>query len=262
MQRMRSNQRDGHASGVLDRAVALLDSFGVDDDELSVGELARRTDMAKSTTHRLAAELVRLGLLEKAPGGLRIGLRMFELGQLVPLRRSLRETATPVLADLHAASGATVHFAVLDGAEVVYLEIVTSERPGRLPSRVGGRFPAHATAVGKAILAYSPPAVVRAIVERGLERRTPHTIVMPGALTRELAATAQRGIAYEHEESALGVTCVACPVFGPHDQVAAAISISERGAGSTVERFVPAVRTAALTLTRQLGGTSAITGTG
>ena len=256
MQRMRSNQRDGSAVGVLDRAATLLGVFGVEDDELSVGEIARRSGMAKSTTHRLSVELVRLGFLERSPGGLRIGLRLFELGQLVPLRRGLRETASPVLADLHAASGATVHFAVLDGAEVVYLEILSGD--SRLPSRVGGRFPAHATAVGKAILAYSPAPVVRALVDAGLERRTPHTIVMPGALRRELSAIARRGIAFEHEESALGVTCVACPVFGPSAQVIAAISISERGAGSTVERFAPAVRTAALTLTRQLGGQDAV----
>ena len=88
--------------------------------------------------------------------------------------------------DLHEATSETVHLAVLDGAEVVYVAIRPGRHGPRLPSRVGGRMPAHATGVGKAILAFSPPEVAAALIDAGLERRTPRTIADPGALRREL----------------------------------------------------------------------------
>ena len=211
---------------------------------LSVSELARRSGLPKSTTHRLVGELCRLGLLESTRDGIRLGFRLFELGELVPRHRGLRDAALPFMEDLMEATHQRVHLAVLEGVEVVYVQI--------LGSRFGGRLPAHATGVGKAILAFSPPSVVSARMEAGLPRLSPRTIVMPGALTRELATIREQGVAYDREESSPGIACAAAPVFGMHGVVVAGLSVSGRTGQIDVEKIAPAVRTAALALSRRL----------
>ncbi|HET9654315.1 MAG TPA: IclR family transcriptional regulator [Kineosporiaceae bacterium] len=251
---MRSAEWDGAPASVLERAISLLDAFGADRTELGISELSRRCGLAKSTTHRLAGELVRLGLLEQADGRVRLGMHLFELGQLVPRQRTLKDAAIPYMEDLREATQNNVHLAVLDGIEVVYVEIMRVRDSQPLPSRVGGRMPAHATGVGKAILAFSPPEVVKARIEAGLTRRSPFTIIMPGALARELRTIAETGVSYDRQESAVGIVCAAAPVFGADGRIAAAISVTGRAERLDVERMSPAVRTAALALSRALGG--------
>jgi IclR family acetate operon transcriptional repressor len=251
---MRSADWDGAPASVLERAMSLLNSFGPDRTELGISELARRTGLAKSTTHRLAGELVRLGLLEPAGSGVRLGMHLFELGQLVPRQRTLKDAALPFMEDLREATQNNVHLAVLDGIEVVYVEILRVRDSQPLPSRVGGRMPAHATGVGKAIMAFSEPEVIKARIDAGLIRRSPYTIIMPGALARELRAIADSGVSYDRQESAVGIVCAAAPVFGPDGRVAAAISVTGRAERLDIERMAPAVRTAALALSRALGG--------
>jgi DNA-binding IclR family transcriptional regulator len=233
--------------------MAVLSAFDSEHTELGISALARHSGLAKSTTHRLVVELVRLGLLERSSGGLRLGIRLFELGQLVPRQRTLKEAALPFLEDLRDATGSNVHLAVLEGVEVVYVEILRVRDSQPLPSRIGGRMPAHATGVGKAILANSPAEVVRARMEAGLDRRTPYTVILPGALSRELVRIAETGVSYDRQESAMGVVCAAAPVFGPDGTVQAALSVTGRAERLDVERMAPAVRTAALALSRALG---------
>ncbi|ACY96129.1 IclR family transcriptional regulator [Thermomonospora curvata] len=245
-------QRNEAAPTVIARAAALLSAFGPGDDVLGVSELARRTGLAKSTVYRLTRELVRSGLLERSGTGLRLGLRLFELGQRVPRQRDLRSAALPFMEDLREATRQIVHLAVLDGTEMVYLEILRSPDAPAPPSRVGGRLPAHATGVGKAALAFSPPEVTDAVIAAGLRRLTRRTIVQPGLLRQELETIRQQGCAFDREESADGVVCAACPVFGPDGTVAGALSISGWSARMNLDRVAPAVRTAALALSRKL----------
>ena len=252
---MRTTERDGGPS-VLTRAAAVLDAFEADTPELGISELARRTGLAKSTAHRMAGELVRLGWLEQSGAKVRLGLRLFELGQLVPRQRTLREAALPFMEDLREATASNVHLAVLEGIEVVYVEILRVRDSQPLPSRVGGRMPAHATGVGKAILAFSPPDVLKARVEAGLVRRTAYTVIMPGALLRELATIRETGISFDRQESAMGVVCAAAPVFGADGRVLGSLSVTGRAERLDTERMAPAVRTAALALSRALGATA------
>jgi DNA-binding IclR family transcriptional regulator len=253
MQDMRSAEWDGAPASVLERAMSLLNTFGPDKTELGISELSRRSGLAKSTTHRLVGELVRLGLLEQAGSGVRLGMQLFELGQLVPRQRTLKDAALPFMEDLREATGNNVHLAVLDGIEVVYVEIMRVRDSQPLPSRVGGRMPAHATGVGKAILAHSPAEVVKARLDAGLTRRSPYTIIMPGTLARELRTIIDTGVSFDRQESAVGIVCAAAPVFGPDNAIAAALSVTGRAERLDIERMAPAVRTAALALSRHLG---------
>jgi IclR family acetate operon transcriptional repressor len=251
---MRSTHRDGVPHSVLGRALTLLHAFTPGDTDLSLSELARRTGIPKATVHRLVTELASWGIVEQAGGGVRLGMRLFELGQVAPHQRTLREAAVPYLNDLHEATNETVHLAVLEGAqalEVVYLEKLPGRSGPPLPSRVGGRMPTHCTAVGKALLAFSPASTVQAILADGLRRLTPYTIVLPALFQRELADIRRSGIAFEREESTTGVLCVACPVLQPDGRAVAAVSIAGWSNRLDTGRVASAVRTASLAISRQ-----------
>lgn len=234
------------------RISALLTAFRPGDEALGVSELARRTALPKSSVHRLSGHLVAHGLLERDGPSLRLGLRLFEIGQLAVRQRGIVDAARPYLADLREATRNTVHLAVLEGTEVVYLDVLRGPDAPRLPSRIGGRFPAHATAVGKAILAHGPESLVQAVIDAGLPRISPRTVTAPGLLRRQLDRIRSEGLAYEREESGPGVVCAASPLLSADGRAVAAISISGWSNRMRTERVAPAVRTAALALSRGL----------
>ncbi|GLW66459.1 IclR family transcriptional regulator [Actinomadura rubrobrunea] len=234
------------------RIAALLGAFRAGDDAVGAAELARRTGLPKSTVHRITSDLVRTGLLERHGRKVRLGLALFEIGQRVPRQRVLREAAVPFMSDLREATRQTVHLAVLDGREVVYVEKLTTPGGPPLPSSVGGRVPAAATGVGKAILAFSPSATVERMLRGDLPRLTERTITAPGLLARELRRVRRDGVAYDREESGPGITCVASPVLGPDGNAIAALSLSGWSSRMHPARYSPAVRTAALALSRAL----------
>lgn len=242
---------------VLGRAAAIVRVFSVEEPVLGVSRLAQRTGLAKSTVHRLCTELVEHRILERVLeddetlGGYRLGGWLFELGEMVPSRRTLTEAAQPIMEDLREVTQQRVHLAVLDGVEVVYVQIL-GRSVAVVGTRVGGRFPAHATGVGKAILAYSSAATVRARVDAGLPRLTPRTLSTEAALILELRKIRSVGMALDLEESHVGVSCVAAPVFGSQRRIAAALSVTGTTRSINPGHLGPAVRTAAFALTRAL----------
>lgn len=160
----------------------LLAAFEPGDTCLGVNELARRTSIPKATVSRLVREMEEVGFLERSGVKVGLGLRLFELGEQASRRRSVREVALPFMADLREATHQTIHLAILDGAEVVYVEFLRAHDGPRLPSAVGGRLPSYATGVGKALLAGSSTDVIEAVLAAGLRRVGPRTILVPGAL--------------------------------------------------------------------------------
>lgn len=240
---------------VIGKVMAILSSYQPIDEQLTLAEVTRRTGLAKPTAHRLLHKLTEEGLLERHRStGWRLGMRLFELGQMAPRQRGIHEAAAPFLGDLHEATHETVHLGILDGTEVVYIDKLARTGAPELPSRIGGRMPLHCTGIGKVWLAFSPASLFETIVANGLERRTKHTIVAPGLLAKQLAEVRRRGVAFEWEESTVGVVCVACPVLDGAGRPVAAISISGRANRLDVDRVAPAVRTAALGLSRRLRG--------
>ncbi|HEY8481819.1 MAG TPA: IclR family transcriptional regulator [Spirillospora sp.] len=237
----------------LRRVVAVLTAFRADDDALGAAELARRSGLPKSTAHRIARDLVEAGLLERHGSRVRLGLKLFEIGQRVPRQRVLRDAAAPYMADLREATRQTVHLAVLEGSEVVYVEILGSPGGPPLPSQVGGRLPAHVTGVGKAILAFSPPEAVKAVLDGELVKTSERSVTAPGLLARELETIRREGVAYDREESGPGIVCAASPVVGPDGFALGALSVSGWATRMRPAAVAPAVHTAALTLSRTLG---------
>ncbi|MGH8962874.1 MAG: IclR family transcriptional regulator [Jatrophihabitantaceae bacterium] len=230
---------------VIGKVLTVLHAFRADDDELSLAELVRRTGLAKGTLHRVATDLVSARLLDRVETSYRLGGQLFELGMRASVERGLLEVAIPFLQDLYERTHETVHLGIREGTEVVYVGKIGGHRQAQSPSRVGGRMPLHCTAIGKVLLAYSPRSVFTRTVEAGLVRKTPRTIVAPGLLRNELRTVVRSGVAFEHEESAVGLVCVAAPVRGPDELVIAAISVTGPVTRFRPEQHVSSVRAAA-----------------
>ncbi|QBJ96281.1 IclR family transcriptional regulator [Rhodococcus sp. ABRD24] len=226
---------------VLGKVVTVLRAFTIDDHGVSLAELGRRTDIPKGTLHRVVSDLVAVRLLDRTPSGYRLSGQLFELGMRASVERSLIEVATPFMEDLYERTHETVHIGVLEGSEVVYVSKIGGHRQATSPSRVGGRMPLHCTAIGKAMLAHSEPAAIERVLRGRLERRTPRTLIAPGVLRTQLERIAREGVAYEFEESAVGITCVAAPVLDADDRPIAALSVT-----GTVGRFRPELHAASV----------------
>lgn len=243
---------ESDAVGVLDRMTAILEAFDEDDHGLRISELAARADLPKSTVSRLVSTLVRERYLERDGKVIHLGLRLFELGQLAQEPRELRANALPVMADLRNRTGETACLAIRDGHEMVCIAVMRAHSSATPTSRIGGRIPTHATALGKAMLAFSDDADTAAFIASGLTAWTSQTIIDPDRLASELADIRQSGFAVELGEFAVDVSAVASPVFSPSGALVAAISVSGRFGDFHPARSASYVRAAALALTRRL----------
>ena len=239
---------------VLQRSALILEAFpgGM---ALTLTEVSTRTGLPRSTTHRLLVDLAEIGWLARRDNAFELGMALFELGERVGLKHRLRTAAMPFMQDLFAVTEQTVHLAVRDGHDAVYVEKIHGHVSVPLPSQIGGRMPLTCTAVGKALLAPEDPVVREEILGRPLRRYTSRSITDPQALARELDSVRRTGVAIEREEAALGGCCLASPVLLAGKPIAA-LSVSVPTDDFKPELLAPAVRTAALALGRLLARTS------
>lgn len=210
----------------LSKALRLLSKFEPDEGAVSLSDLADRAALPKSTAHRLAADLIEWGALERHPDGLRLGYRLFELGQMTPHLRCLRAAALPYLAELYEATHETVHLAVRDGSELLFVEKLHAHRRSLAPSRVGGRMPLHASALGKALLAGSENQTVDEVLTDPLIPYTPWTLTKPQELCHQVRDATRAGCAFDRDETAVGLSCVAAPIAIDDDSPIGALSVA------------------------------------
>ena len=219
----------------IDRALRVLAVVGGAPRGLSLDELASRLAVPKSSLHRILAALkYRRFVSQPEPGGpYFLGTELLATAFRFSDALDLRALIHPYLTRLSAALNETAHMAVLDGAEVVYQDKIEASHSIKLTSVIGGRNPAHATGVGKALLAWAYPAD-EALGEwaaryQPLARRTPGTITAVPRLAAELRAVRQHGYALDMEENEAGVRCAAVPIFLGRDVPAAAVSVTVLG---------------------------------
>ncbi|MGK8507895.1 IclR family transcriptional regulator [Nocardia asiatica] len=213
---------------MIERMTLILDAFDGVTPTLTLVELAERTGLPRSTVHRILDQLIRLRWLAHAPGGYRLGLRTLELGGLAAEHNELRDAVSPLLHDLCQQTGMVGHLGVLDGRDVLYLDKIGGRCAATVPTRLGGRMPAHSTALGKALLATLEPSVVEASFRDRLPQLTARTLADRAELHRELGRIRNRqGVAVDNEESVVGIACVAVPIRGRGAAVAA-VSLSSR----------------------------------
>ncbi|MDT5139539.1 MAG: hypothetical protein QOD58_3801, partial [Mycobacterium sp.] len=141
-------------SAVIDRISLVLDAFE-GPGRLTLAQIVRRTGLPRSSAHRLLERLVQLRWLRRSGRDYELGMRLVELGSLAVHQDRLVRAAKPLLGELHRATRLVVHLAILGGSDVVYLDKIGDRMIAAIPTRVGGRQPAHCAAVGKAILAYN-----------------------------------------------------------------------------------------------------------
>jgi DNA-binding IclR family transcriptional regulator len=195
---------------------------------MTLAELSDAIGVSRSTVHSLLATLSDHGMVEKnlAHKTYRLGVGTFELGNAYIGQVSLLPAFNDVAAQLVDRCGETVKLAVLDGHDVVYLGKQEGLYSVRLVARVGSRMAAHATAVGKLLLAQIDDVVLEELYrDYEFVTQTPHTVSSFGALRERVRQTRLRGYALDEEESAVGLTCVAAPIHDYSGVVVAAMSI-------------------------------------
>jgi DNA-binding IclR family transcriptional regulator len=213
----------------IQKAGELLALFDREHADWGVREVAAKLKMAKSSTHDLMTSLAQLGFLNKTEENrYRLGWRLVTLSETLLATTELLREARPVMEELAAQYQETIHLAVLDDTQAVYVDKLEGKQAVRVElTSLGARLYAHCSALGKVLLAYSPEEQVKRIIQTaGLPRFTPNTITDEEELAQALAKIRKQGYAYDLEEILLDLCCVGAPIYNHTGQVVAAISMS------------------------------------
>jgi len=241
------------------RATLILELLAQDSQGRGVTEISNLLHIPKSSVFSILYTLHDGGFVEKdaISGRYKLGPKTFELGNAYIRATNLLQEFRPIAREIVAQCNETVHLAVLDGVEVVYLARQEGDEAVRVAVSMGARLPGHAVATGKVLLASLPAAELR---ERfcgvRLVRRTPNTITSLDAFLKEIRQVRALGYAIDNEESAKGVLCIASPVINHEGRTIAAMSVSFpliRGSKERVEATINLIKDGALKLSRRLG---------
>jgi DNA-binding IclR family transcriptional regulator len=244
---------------VIDRAAEILDCFTFDRPEMSVSEIAAKTGLHKSTAHRILIALEYNGIIQQnsQTGYYYLGLKLFKLGNQAVARINLREIAKPHLITLMEETQESVHLAIPDDNQVLYLEKVEGPHALRMPSRVGRRIPMYCTSLGKAMLSCLGEDEIRQIIKsQDLRGYTPNTITKVDKLLTELRRVRKLGYAVDNEEIELGLTCVGAAIRNHAGEMVGAISIagpSVRLRAARIPALAKAVMRVASAISTELG---------
>ncbi|MET8689957.1 IclR family transcriptional regulator [Streptomyces sp. NPDC004732] len=212
------------------RSLDILELFLEGDGTFSAPEVTRRLQLPRTTVHELLTTLAARSYLVQIPdqpGRYRLGVRTYQLGSRYAEGLDLAAEGRQVAREVAETCDETVHVAILEDTDVIYIAKVDSTHAVRMVSAAGRRLPAHCTSVGKMLLASLPQHELESRVQgREFTAMTPHSITDPDELLTALAGVREQGVAVEHRESNPDVSCVAAPVRDGAGQVVAALSIS------------------------------------
>lgn len=254
-----SRSTSGPTLTAAQRVLAILGAFDDDHSVLTLSEISRRARLTLTTTHRLVGELSAWGALTRDERGrYTIGLRILELGALARGGLQLREVAQPYLNDLHQVTRANVHLAVREGHDVVYLESLRAAEGVPVLSRLGGRWPLHATGTGQVLLAFAPAEVREQVLAAPLRRFSNETLADPRELRAALSEVRWLGYAVADSQLTQDAVAIAVPVKGPGDDVIAAIGVTVRQGSVSPQAMIPALMAASRAISRALGAPSTI----
>lgn len=253
--------RAGRRIQSVDRAIDVLETLARSGSELALNELAREVGLNASTCHHIVATLVARGYVGQNPKGRTyfLGSRLLELASSRVKQFNLVDVAMPELHRLNRQTRESVHLAVMQGHDLTTLAQLDSLETIRVGASAHGKTnAAHATATGKAILAWLPETeIARVIAEQGLTRFTDRTITSIGALMEELRHVRRNGFAFDDEEFEAGVVCVGAAIRDHTGGVIGSISCSMpkiRATAEYLEDIRGPVRDVATRLSERLGG--------
>lgn len=248
------------AARSVERALKILLTVGKQGAGRGLGllEIGREVGLHKSTAHRLVSVLMKEGFLQQDPETerYRLGLSALDVGSHYLANLTIRQHAAPHLSRLMAETNETVHLCILDDGEVVYIDKIESPGSVVVHTRIGGRQPAHCSAVGKAIFAYMPWAEVASILSRGMPARTPRTLRNSTQFREALRGVRESGYALSLEEGTEYINAVAAPVFDHQGRPVAGIAISglvQRLPEDRLRSVGGLVKAAAALISKQIG---------
>ena len=259
LQRTSNGSSERYRIQVIDRAAQILDCFGFDHQELSVSEIGAKTALHRSTAHRILMALEYNDLIQQNPdnGKYRLGIKLFRLGHQAVSHLDLREICRPFLARIMNETKETVHLAVLDENQVLYLDKVEGPHALRMPSRVGRHIPTYCTSLGKAMLSCLDEQEVKGILgKQPFTAYTANTVKNVEQLLADVRAVHKRGYAVDNEEIEIGLRCVGAPIRDHTGAMVGAISAaapSARLAEKKIPRVGRLVMAVAEEISEQLG---------
>lgn len=258
--RPRSSKSDSAGTvQVLDRALDMLDLLATHRG-LTLSEVSEKTEQSPSTTHRLLHSLAARGMVESDPvtQAWNIGPATFRLGSAFMRRSGIVERARPILRALMEHTGETANLGILNGDSVLFVSQAETHETIRAFFPPGTRSPLHASGIGKALLAYGRPDILRGLAEgQGLTRFTDKTLTTTEALAEDMARIRARGFSFDDEERTRGMRCIAAPVFDLTGEAIAGVSVSgptHRIGNEHVKTLGAVVAAAAVELSTAMGG--------
>lgn len=224
-------------------ALDVLEEFRGDMDELGVTELSKKLKLHKNNVFRILATLQSRNYIEqnKTNDNYRLGIKCLELGQTFVQQRGLLKQAQPILKELADRTAETSYLSILRGNEVVYLDAVETTSTVRVISRVGLHMPVHATAAGKALIAFESEEELRKRFPAELQKFTANTITAPNDILKNLEEAREAGYATDLEEFEEGLHCIASPIRDYTRKVIAAVSVSGPAHRLSVERIAQTI---------------------
>ncbi|MFJ6793807.1 IclR family transcriptional regulator [Streptomyces sp. NPDC091268] len=245
------------------KVLLVLSVFDRDHPSQTLSEIAQRTGLALSTTHRVVAELAAWGALERAEdGSWHVGLRLWEITSGCPRTQILRDVALPFMQDLYEVTHENVQLAVREGTELVFVERIAGHRSVELLTMVGTRFPVGSTGMGRVLLAYAPRDIQEEVLQSPQRAWTPHTVTDPKTLRAQLERIRREHVFVSDRQLSESTVAVAAPVrIGRTGPVSAALGIvfTAEGAGRARGLREPLLR-AAYGISDELGRRARTTG--
>lgn len=243
----------------VEKAIRLLMLFTVKSPSLTLNQLSEGLGVHRSTAYRIAMTLVEEGFLRWSAerGTYSLGLKILELSSVLINSLELRFHARPHLERLRHDTGETVHLAVLEQGEVVYIDKLDAARGIQLYSGVGKKTPCHCTALGKVLLAGLPESKVRSILEdKGMKSFTPNTLVSVRSFLAHLERVRRDDFALDLEEHEQLIYCVAVPIRDHSRKTIAALSITlifKEFSEEMMDRYITAAREAGARISTEMG---------
>lgn len=213
----------------VDRALWILDLFDENENEIKITDISNRMGLHKSTVHSLLKTLHTRGYIDQNPenGKYKLGMKLFERGNVVIHGLDIRKIAKTHLVDLSTKTGQTTHLGILNGKEGVYIDKVEGPKAVILYSRIGKRIPIHCSAIGKCLVAFKDKEELRKLLQGYVYNvQTSKTITNEEDFLVELELISKRGYAIDNQENEPGVCCIAVPIHDHTGQVIAAVSMS------------------------------------
>jgi DNA-binding IclR family transcriptional regulator len=212
----------------VDRALDILLCFTRQTPQLSMTQISEQVGMNKSTVHRLLGTLEKKRFLQRDPatGLYQLGIRLLQMAYLTLEHSDLRHYAAPFLGNLCEQHRETITLSVLDGADMVFLDVIESPQRVKLAASTGQRLPAFATAAGKIFLAFSPQEIVETVLEHGMQPFTEQTLRSKEAYIKNLELSRKLGYAISAEEYEDGINAVAAPILDEDGQPIAAVTVA------------------------------------